>query len=194
MDMRNQKYVWVIAAFICIAVGLFVIGIAFIAAGFHITGFSSVEYEQKLTPITEKFDRIVVDGGDCEVNVLHLNARHSMPQYQELEIDGPTVVSYDAENLTTEVRVEDGTLYITRRNMQPWYAFIGVDIGNNGIAVMLDDYKLESVDIDADKTKITTSAIIPSDRPLNIVGIIESKPFAAMSTWSENNLPKPPKK
>ena len=54
--------------------------------------------------------------------------------------------------------------------------------------------KLESVDIDADKTKITTSAIMPSDRPLNIVGIIESKPFAAMSTWSENNLPKPPRK
>ena len=32
----------------------------------------------------------------------------------------------------------------------------------------------DRVDIDADKTKITTKAIIPSDKPLNIVGIIES--------------------
>ena len=48
--------------------------------------------------------------------------------------------------------------------------------------------------MDADKTKITTSAIIPSDSPESIVGTTESKPFALMSIWSENNLPKPPRK
>ena len=135
--MRNRKYIWIIVAFVCIAVGLFVVGIAFVAADFHITGFSTVTYEQKLTPITEKFDRIVIDGRECEVSVLPISTHHSMPQYQELEIDGTTVVSHDSEYLTTEVYVEDGTLYITRRNELPWYAYIGVDIGSYGIALML---------------------------------------------------------
>ena len=145
--MRNRKYIWVIAAFVCIAVGLFVVGIAFVAADFHITGFSTVTYEQKLTPITEKFDRIVIDGRECEVSVLPISTHHSMPQYQELEIDGTTVVSHDSEYLTTEVYVEDGTLYITRRNELPWYAYIGVDIGSYGIALMLEDTEFESLDI-----------------------------------------------
>ena len=145
--MRNRKYIWVIAAFVCIAVGLFVVGIAFVAVDFHITGFSTVTYEQKLTPITEKFDRIVIDGRECEVSVLPISTHHSMPQYQELEIDGTTVVSHDSEYLTTEVYVEDGTLYITRRNELPWYAYIGVDIGSYGIALMLEDTEFESLDI-----------------------------------------------
>ena len=108
--MRNRKYIWVIVAFVCIAVGLFVVGIAFVAADFHITGFSTVTYERKVLPITEKFDRIVIDGRECEVSVLPISTHHSMPQYQELEIDGTTVVSHDSEYLTTEVYVEDGTL------------------------------------------------------------------------------------
>ena len=145
--MRNRKYIWVIAAFVCIAVGLFVVGIAFVAADFHITEFSTVTYEQKLTPITEKFDRIVIDGRECEVSVLPISTHHSMPQYQELEIDGTTVVSHDSEYLTTEVYVENGTLYITRRNELPWYAYIGVDIASYGIALMLEDTEFESLDI-----------------------------------------------
>ncbi len=50
------------------------------------------------------------------------------------------------------------------------------------VSVELDAItKLDKVDIDADKTKITTSAIIPAESPESIVGIIESKPFVAMS-------------
>ena len=39
----------------------------------------------------------------------------------------------------------------------------------------------ESVDIEAESTNMTISAIIPSERPESIVGIIESKPLALMS-------------
>ena len=39
----------------------------------------------------------------------------------------------------------------------------------------------DSVDIDADNTKMTIMAIIPADNPDSIVGMIESKPLAAMS-------------
>ena len=145
--MRNRKYIWVIAAFVCIAVGLFVVGIAFVAADFHITGFSTVTYERKVTPITEKFDRIVIDSKECDVALLPLNVVPSVPLYQDLEIDGTTAVYYDSEYITTEVRVEDGTLYITRKNQQPWYAHIGIDISDYNISLMMEDAEMESIDI-----------------------------------------------
>ena len=52
----------------------------------------------------------------------------------------------------------------------------------------------ESVDIEADNTRITTNAISAGLKLESIVGIIESKPLALTSIWSENNLPKPPRK
>lgn len=52
----------------------------------------------------------------------------------------------------------------------------------------------DSVDIDADSTRITTSAISSGLKPESIVGIIESYPFAATSISSENRRPKPPRK
>jgi DUF4097 and DUF4098 domain-containing protein YvlB len=145
--MRNRKYIWLIAAFISIAVGLFVIGIAFVAADFHITGFSTVTYERKVLPITEKFDRIVIDSKECDVALLPLNVVPSVPLYQDLEIDGTTAVYYDSQYITTEVRVEDGTLYITRKNQQPWYAHIGIDISDYNISLMMEDAEMESIDI-----------------------------------------------
>ena len=50
----------------------------------------------------------------------------------------------------------------------------------------------DKVDIDAERTKITTIAIIPAESPESIVGTIESNPFAAMSILSEKSLPNPP--
>ena len=52
----------------------------------------------------------------------------------------------------------------------------------------------ESVDIDADKTRITTSAISIGLNPESIVGIIESYPLAATSISSEKRRPNPPRK
>ena len=52
----------------------------------------------------------------------------------------------------------------------------------------------ESVDIDADKTRITTSAISIGLNPESIVGIIESYPLAATSISSEKRRPNQPRK
>ena len=52
----------------------------------------------------------------------------------------------------------------------------------------------DHVDLDALSTRITVSAMIPGCSPDNIVGTIESKPFAAISISSENSLPNPPRK
>ncbi len=61
--------------------------------------------------------------------------------------------------------------------------FMKLSFNKSIVSVELDAITSdESVDIDADKTKITTNAIMPSVKPESIVGIIESNPFALMST------------
>ena len=54
--------------------------------------------------------------------------------------------------------------------------------------VSVDDEAItseESVDIDAERTRITTSAISGAESSLSIVGMIESNPFALTSILSE---------
>ena len=52
----------------------------------------------------------------------------------------------------------------------------------------------DRVDMEADSTRITTREISRGESPDNIMGIMESYPSATTFTWSENNLPKPPRK
>ena len=52
----------------------------------------------------------------------------------------------------------------------------------------------ESVDIDAERTRMTVSAISPGPSPESIAGIIASKPSFATSTLSPKSRPKPPRK
>ena len=52
----------------------------------------------------------------------------------------------------------------------------------------------ESVDMEADRTRITTSAIRMAGRLDSIVGMMESNPPLARSILSENRRPKPPRK
>ena len=52
----------------------------------------------------------------------------------------------------------------------------------------------ESVDIDAERTRITVRAISPGPRLESIAGIIASKPSFATSTLSPKRRPNPPRK
>ena len=52
----------------------------------------------------------------------------------------------------------------------------------------------DRVDMDADSTRITTTAIRIAGRPDSMVGMTESYPPTAMSIRSENSRPKPPRK
>ena len=70
-----------------------------------------------------------------------------------------------------------------------------LDISNDVSMVELEVRTSEdSVDIDAESTRMTTIAIRRSGSPESMVGMTESNPFALMSIWSENSLPKPPRK
>ena len=52
----------------------------------------------------------------------------------------------------------------------------------------------DSVDIDAERTRITTIPIRRSGSPDSMAGMMESYPSAATLTRSENSRPKPPRK
>ena len=52
----------------------------------------------------------------------------------------------------------------------------------------------ESVDMDAESTRMTTIPISRSGSPESMAGMMESKPFATMSTLPEKRRPKPPRK
>ena len=52
----------------------------------------------------------------------------------------------------------------------------------------------DKVDMEADSTRITTREISRGESPESMAGMMESYPWAATSTWSENSLPKPPRK
>ena len=52
----------------------------------------------------------------------------------------------------------------------------------------------ERVDMEAESTRITTTAMRRVGRPESMAGITASKPSAAMSTRSPKSRPKPPRK
>ena len=52
----------------------------------------------------------------------------------------------------------------------------------------------DRVDMEAESTRMTTTAMSTSDSPESMVGMMESYPLAATSIWSEKSRPKPPRK
>ena len=54
--------------------------------------------------------------------------------------------------------------------------------------------KADRVDMEAERTRITTMAMSSSGRLDSMVGTMASYPSVATSTWSEKSRPKPPMK
>ena len=52
----------------------------------------------------------------------------------------------------------------------------------------------ESVDMEAESTRMTTTEIRKGERPESMVGMIASNPWETTSTWSANRRPNPPRK
>ena len=147
--MLKTKKFWVFTALVTVALGVLLIGIAWIAAGFHPSAFNTVHYERMETPITESYDKIVIDALDCRVRILAPSSVSAFPDLQEQKFDTPMLLSHDSEYMVTEAVVRDGTLYITRTDNRPWYQHIGIYFGdgNEGITLILDDLHFDALDV-----------------------------------------------
>ncbi len=147
--MLKTKKFWVFTALIAVALGVFLLGIAWIAAGFHLSAFNTVHYQRIETPVTEPYDRIVIDALDCSVRILAQSATSAFPDLQEQKYDTPMLLSHDSEYMVTELTVRDRTLYITRHDNRPWYQHIGIYFGdgNEGMTLILDDLHFDTLDV-----------------------------------------------
>lgn len=147
--MLKSKKFWIFSSIICISVGLLLICAAWVSAGFHLSAFNTVHYQRIETPITEPYDKIVIDALDCNVRILAQSATSAFPDLQEQKYDTPMLLSHDSEYMVTELTVRDRTLYITRQDNRPWYQHIGIYFGdgNEGITLILDDLHFDALNV-----------------------------------------------
>ena len=148
--MVKSRKTWFFAALLLLALGLLLITIAFYTVGFHVSGFNTVDYQAELTPLERPYDKIVIDSAACDVIIMTPQTRSAFPQYQDLEITSPCVLSYnDGNSIFTECGYSDRVLYITRRDLRPWYERIGYDFDTESdqIVLFLDDLHFDALEV-----------------------------------------------
>ncbi len=148
--MVKSRKPWVCAALLFLAIGVILITVAFYSVGFHVSGFNTVNYEPELTPLDRPYDKIIIDGASCDVIVMTPQTRSAFPEYQDLEITSPCVLSYnDGNSIFTECGYRDRVLYITRRDLRPWYEKIGYDFHTESeqIVLFLDDMHFDALEV-----------------------------------------------
>lgn len=155
--MGKSKKTWFFTALILLALGLILTAAAFFTVGFHISGFDTTNYEPELTPLDKPYDKIIIDGGWCDVIIMTPGTRHAFPQYQDLEITSPCVLSYnDGNDIFTECGYRDRVLYISRRDLRSWYEKIGYDFNMNSdqIVLFLDDLHFDALEVTTESGRI----------------------------------------
>ena len=148
--MVKSRKPWVFAALLFLAIGVILITIAFYSVGFHVSGFNTVHYEPELTPLDRPYDKIIIDGASCDVIIMTPQTRSAFPEYQDLEITSPCVLSYnDGNDIFTECGYRDRVLYISRRDLRPWYERIGYDFHTESeqIVLFLDDMHFDALEV-----------------------------------------------
>jgi len=148
--MVKSRKPWVFAALLFLAIGVILITVAFYSVGFHVSGFNTVNYEPELTPLDRPYDKIIMDGASCDVIIMTPQTRSAFPEYQDLEITSPCVLSYnDGNSIFTECGYRDRVLYITRRDLRPWYERIGYDFRTESeqIVLFLDDMHFDALEV-----------------------------------------------
>ena len=148
--MVKSRKPWIFTALILLALGMILIAAAFFSVGFHISGFNTVNYEAELTSLDRPYDKIIIDGASCDVIIMTPQTRSAFPQYQDLEITSPCVLSYnDGNSIFTECGYRDRVLYISRRDLRPWYERIGYDFHTESeqIVLFLDDMHFDALEV-----------------------------------------------
>lgn len=155
--MVKSRKPWVFAALLFLAIGVILIVVAFYSVGFHVSGFNTVHYEPELTPLDRPYDKIIIDGASCDVIIMTPQTRSAFPEYQDLEITSPCVLSYnDGNSIFTECGYRDRVLYITRCDLRPWYEKIGYDFHTESeqIVLFLDDMHFDALDVTTSSGRI----------------------------------------
>ena len=155
--MVKSRKPWIFTALILLALGIILIAAAFFSVGFHVSGFNTVNYEAELTPLDRPYDKIIIDADECNVLIMTPQTRSAFPEFQDMEITSPCVLSYNAGNdIFTECGYRDRDLYITRCDLRPWYERIGYDFNmqSDQIVLFLDDLHFDALEVTTSSGRI----------------------------------------
>lgn len=181
--MRTATKVWLIVAGALIALGIIVLGTAFMAIGGDMAGFSTNKYETNEHQITDEFENILIKSNTATIKLV------------ASEDDSCSVVCYEQTNLKHSVSVKDGALEIKVVDERKWYEHIGINFsaptvtvcipkgeyGDLDVSVSTGDvdipegFGFENIDVSASTGRVTCGAVAKQDVNIttttgNIVG------------------------
>ena len=133
----NRRKKWIIAAVILLGAGVLICGITFAAAGFDFKKLGSADYETNTYEIREEFKNISVKAGTDDII------------FKPSEDGRCTVVCHEKETEKHEVKVEDGTLKITGKDILNWFNFNLFDFDGPSVTVYLPEKEYGSLAVNA---------------------------------------------
>ena len=181
--MRTATKVWLIVAGALIALGIIVLGTAFMAIGGDMAGFATNKYETNEHQITDEFENIFIKSNTATIKLV------------ASEDDSCSVVCYEQTNLKHSVSVKDGALEIKVVDERKWYEHIGINFSAPSVTVYIpkgeygdldvsvstgdvdipEGFGFENIDVTASTGRVTCGAVAKQDVNIttttgNIVG------------------------
>lgn len=123
--MNAFKKTSIRVAVAAIIIGLIISVSAFAALGFDPQKLNTVETALKTHVVDEPFERIRIEGADCDVRLA------------ASEDGACSVTAPEGEGLKCAVSVEDGVLTVRREDARKWYECIGISFGTETLTVLL---------------------------------------------------------
>ena len=133
--MRTATKVWLIVAGALIALGIIVLGTAFMAIGGDMAGFSTNKYETNEHQITDEFENILIKSNTATIKIV------------ASEDDSCSVVCYEQTNLKHSVSVKDGALEIKVVDERKWYEHIGINFSAPTVTVYIPKGEYGDLDV-----------------------------------------------
>ena len=133
--MRTATKVWLIVAGALIALGIIVLGTAFMAIGGDMAGFSTNKYETNEHQISDEFENILIRSNTADIKLV------------ASEDDSCSVVCYEQTNLKHSVSVKDGALEIKVVDERKWYEHIGINFSAPTVTVYIPKGEYGDLDV-----------------------------------------------
>ncbi len=115
--MKHSKKIALAVSGICFSIGIILAFIAIAMIDFDFKRLSTESFEDKGKIISEDFESIEISGFDCDVKLEFSTSEQSVIEYS------------DSNAIKTDIRVENNTLKISRRDNRKWYEHIGIYFG-----------------------------------------------------------------
>ena len=131
--MKKSVKAWLIIAAALVVLGSFLfVGVMFFAQ-WDFSKISTTKYEQKSYNISDAFENISIDTDTADIKFL-------LSENVECKVE-----CFEEEKAKHEVKIENGTLFISEKEEKAWYDYINIGFGTPKITVYLPKADFSSV-------------------------------------------------